>query len=46
VTGIYNAAGVRLERMQRGLNILRTADGTARKVFVGSSASLSRPRTG
>ncbi len=45
VTGIYNVAGVRLERMQRGLNILRTADGTARKVFVGSSASLSRPRT-
>lgn len=31
---IYNAAGVRINRMEKGLNIVRTADGKVKKVLV------------
>ena len=34
VTGIYSLSGARLQQMQRGVNIVRMADGTVRKVFV------------
>lgn len=32
--GIYNAAGIQLKSLQKGLNIVRTADGQTKKVFV------------
>lgn len=32
--GIYNAAGMRIPALQRGLNIVRMADGTVKKVVV------------
>lgn len=31
---IYNIGGVRMQHMQRGLNIVRTPDGKVRKYFV------------
>lgn len=31
---IYNASGMKIDKMQRGLNIVRQADGTVRKVVV------------
>ena len=34
VTAIYDAAGLRLDRMQRGLNIIRYGDGSTRKVWM------------
>lgn len=34
VSGIYNLRGMRLQQMQRGLNIIVAADGKARKVMV------------
>lgn len=34
VTAIYNVSGVRLERMQRGINIVRYTDGTTEKLIV------------
>ena len=34
VVGIYNAGGVRLHEMQRGLNILQMSDGTTQKVMI------------
>ena len=33
VTGIYNASGMKLQKMQRGLNIVRTADGKTVKIM-------------
>lgn len=33
-TAFYNLMGTRLSRPQRGLNIIRTADGKTRKVLV------------
>lgn len=33
-TGIFSAEGIRLPALQKGLNIVRQADGTVRKVFV------------
>lgn len=32
--GIYNTAGVRLKSLQKGVNIIRMADGKSKKVFV------------
>ena len=34
VEGIYNLQGVRQPRMQKGVNVIRMADGTVRKVIV------------
>ena len=34
VTGIYTVDGKRLDKMQRGLNIVRMSDGTTRKIVV------------
>jgi hypothetical protein len=34
IIGIYNANGVRLHQMQRGVNLLQMSDGTTRKVVV------------
>ncbi|MBR1789795.1 MAG: hypothetical protein IJ762_11545 [Bacteroidaceae bacterium] len=34
VEGIYDVKGVRLPRMQRGVNIIRMTDGTSRRVMV------------
>ena len=34
ITGIYNAAGNRIQNVQKGLNIIKYADGTARKVMI------------
>ncbi len=34
VTGIYTIDGKRLDKMQRGLNIVRMSDGTTRKIVV------------
>jgi len=31
--GIYNASGVKTQELQRGLNIIRTADGKTRKIW-------------
>jgi hypothetical protein len=31
---IYNTAGVKLNQQQKGVNIIRKADGTTRKVLV------------
>ena len=33
VTGIYNASGMKLQKLQRGLNIVRTADGKTVKIM-------------
>ena len=33
VTGIYNASGMKLQKMQRGINIVRTADGKTVKIM-------------
>ena len=33
VTGIYTVDGKRLDKMQRGLNIVRMSDGTTKKVM-------------
>lgn len=32
--GIYNAAGAKLNRMEKGVNIIRMTDGTTRKVMI------------
>ena len=32
--GIYNAAGTKLNRMEKGVNIIRMTDGTTRKVMI------------
>ena len=34
ISAIYNAAGIRLPHIQRGLNILRMSDGTTRKIII------------
>lgn len=34
IVGIYNINGVRLNEMQRGINLLQMSDGTTRKVVV------------
>lgn len=34
IAGIYSIEGRRLEKMQRGINIVRMADGTTRKILV------------
>ena len=34
IQAIYNISGVRLNEMQRGINILQMSDGTTRKVVV------------
>ena len=31
--GIYNVSGVKTQQLQRGLNIIRTADGKTRKIW-------------
>ena len=36
---IYNMGGVRMQHMQRGLNIVRTPDGKVRKYFIPRGAS-------
>ena len=33
VTGIYNASGMKLQKLQRGINIVRTADGKTVKIM-------------
>jgi len=33
-TGIYNANGMRINTMQKGLNIVKFSDGTAKKIFI------------
>ena len=32
--GIYNAAGTKLNRMEKGVNIIRMNDGSTRKVMI------------
>ena len=32
--GIYNASGVRIPALQKGLNIVRTANGEVKKIWV------------
>lgn len=34
IVGIYNAAGTKIDALQPGINILKYADGTSRKIFV------------
>lgn len=34
MSGIYNLAGVRMERMQKGVNIIRLSNGKTRKVLI------------